>query len=138
MCPAWLLAVLVVVGGVTGAVSQCWDHPSCRDLDLDLNLEDCLQLCRSDLSAETPVIPGPAHLQAPPPPLSDPALSLEDSAPQTKRSYSMEHFRWGKPVDANADPSKSTQTAWWRKTHQKFFPAKCDAPWPISSRRRRG
>ncbi|XP_072305512.1 pro-opiomelanocortin-like [Eucyclogobius newberryi] len=107
MCPAWLLvAVVVVVGGVTGAVSQCWDHPSCQDLNLDSNLEECIQVCRSDLSAETPVIPGPAHLQAPPPPLSDPALLYDDSTPQAKRSYSMEHFRWGKPVGRKRRPVK--------------------------------
>ncbi|XP_055019842.1 proopiomelanocortin a [Boleophthalmus pectinirostris] len=110
MCPAWLL-VAVVVGGISGAVSQCWDHPSCRDLDT--NLQECIQVCRSDLSAEMPVIPGPSHLQAPPPPLSDSALSpddsalsVDDSAPQTKRSYSMEHFRWGKPVGRKRRPVK--------------------------------
>uniref|UniRef100_A0A3B4AT06 Uncharacterized protein n=1 Tax=Periophthalmus magnuspinnatus TaxID=409849 RepID=A0A3B4AT06_9GOBI len=102
MCPAWLL-VAVVVGGFSGAVSQCWDHPSCQDLDSNL---ECVQVCRSDLSAEAPVIPGPAHLQAPPPPLSDASLLLDDSTPQAKRSYSMEHFRWGKPVGRKRRPVK--------------------------------
>ncbi|CAL9698437.1 unnamed protein product [Knipowitschia caucasica] len=112
MSPSWLL-VAMVVGGATGAVSQCWDHPSCRDLELDSDLEECLQLCRSDLSAETPVIPGPAHLQTqsislsdPAPLLDDSALFLDDSASQAKRSYSMEHFRWGKPVGRKRRPVK--------------------------------
>ncbi|XP_034722053.1 pro-opiomelanocortin-like, partial [Etheostoma cragini] len=59
---------------------------------------DCIQLCRSDLTAETPVVPGNAHAHAHPPPPSDPSSS--------KRSYSMEHFRWGKPAGRKRRPVK--------------------------------
>lgn len=65
-------------------------------------LQECIQLCRSDLTAETPVIPGSAHLQLPPP--SDPSSS--STSPLAKRSYSMEHFRWGKPVGRKRRPVK--------------------------------
>lgn len=33
MCPAWLLVAVVVVGVARGAVSQCWEQPSCQELD---------------------------------------------------------------------------------------------------------
>ncbi|XP_034400816.1 pro-opiomelanocortin-like [Cyclopterus lumpus] len=80
---------------------------------------ECIRLCRSDLTAEMPVIPGAAHLQPPPPP-SDPESLLPlslllssssttssfPSSPQAKRSYSMEHFRWGKPVGRKRRPVK--------------------------------
>uniref|UniRef100_A0A0F8BXH8 Pro-opiomelanocortin n=1 Tax=Larimichthys crocea TaxID=215358 RepID=A0A0F8BXH8_LARCR len=73
--------------------------------------QECIQLCRSDLNAEMPAIPGDAHLQPVPPPEPDylPPLSLlssSSSSPQAKRSYSMEHFRWGKPVGRKRRPVK--------------------------------
>ncbi|KAF7651545.1 hypothetical protein LDENG_00109240 [Lucifuga dentata] len=85
---------------------------------VEFHQQDCLQLCRSDLTAETPVFPGEAHLQPPlpsdldsPPPLSlSPSSSSSSlsssSSPQTKRSYSMQHFRWGKPVGRKRRPVK--------------------------------
>ncbi|XP_033970189.1 pro-opiomelanocortin-like, partial [Trematomus bernacchii] len=94
-----LLAV-ALVGVARGAVSQCWEHPSCQEVNSESSIMECIQLCRSDLSAEVPV----DSLLHPPPPPSDPvslaSLSLLSStsfpsSPQAKRSYSMEHFRWG-------------------------------------------
>ncbi|XP_076579491.1 pro-opiomelanocortin-like [Chaetodon auriga] len=105
MCPAWLLMAVVVVGGAGGAVSQCWEHPSCQELNSESSMMECIQLCHSDLTAETPAIPGNSHLQPPPP--SDPSSSSSSSSsPQAKRSYSMEHFRWGKPVGRKRRPIK--------------------------------
>ncbi|XP_026157791.1 pro-opiomelanocortin [Mastacembelus armatus] len=108
MCPVWLLVAAVVVGVSRGAVGQCWEHPSCQELNSESSMMECLQLCRSDLTAETPIFPGNAHLQPPPP--SDPSFfilpSSSSSSPQAKRSYSMEHFRWGKPVGRKRRPVK--------------------------------
>ncbi|KAM9339900.1 proopiomelanocortin a [Symphorus nematophorus] len=111
MRPVWLLVAVAVVGVATGAVSQCWEHPSCQEVDSESSILECIQLCRSDLTAETPAIPGDAHLQPLPPsdPESLPPLSLlssSSSSPQAKRSYSMEHFRWGKPVGRKRRPVK--------------------------------
>uniref|UniRef100_A0A3B3CD68 Proopiomelanocortin n=1 Tax=Oryzias melastigma TaxID=30732 RepID=A0A3B3CD68_ORYME len=92
MCPVWLLVAVVIVGGAEGAVGQCWKHPSCQELDSESSMTECLQLCRSDLTAETPLIPDP--------------FSFISPSPQTKRSYSMEHFRWGKPVGRKRRPVK--------------------------------
>uniref|UniRef100_A0A8C7DRK7 Proopiomelanocortin a n=1 Tax=Oncorhynchus kisutch TaxID=8019 RepID=A0A8C7DRK7_ONCKI len=118
LCPAWLLAV-AVVGVVSGVKGQCWENPRCQDLNSENSILECIQLCRSDLTAESPIFPGEVHLQPnspsdfPPPtlPLSPPSpLSpLEQQnivSPQAKRSYSMEHFRWGKPVGKKRRPVK--------------------------------
>nr|BDQ68765.1 proopiomelanocortin [Epinephelus malabaricus] len=78
MCPAWLLVAVAVVGVVRGAVSQCWEHPSCQDVKSEGSMMECIQLCRSDLTAETPVIPGDIH-------------EKKDGG------YKMKHFRWGGP-----------------------------------------
>ncbi|XP_031148078.1 pro-opiomelanocortin-like [Sander lucioperca] len=108
MCPAWLLVAVLVVGVARGAVGQCWEHLSCREPNSESSMKECIQLCRSDLTDETPVVPGNAHLQPPPPsdPSSSSILPSSSSSPQAKRSYSMEHFRWGKPVGRKRRPVK--------------------------------
>ncbi|XP_029375744.1 pro-opiomelanocortin-like [Echeneis naucrates] len=101
MCPAWLLVSVLVVDVTRGVISQCWEQPSCRDVSSESSMMECIQLCRADLTAETPLFPGSAHLRVSP--LPDPSSS---PSPQTKRSYSMEHFRWGKPVGRKRRPVK--------------------------------
>ncbi|NP_001118190.1 pro-opiomelanocortin A precursor [Oncorhynchus mykiss] len=123
LCPAWLLAV-AVVGVVRGVKGQCWENPRCHDLSSENNLLECIQLCRSDLTTKSPIFPVKVHLQPPSPSDSDsPPLYLPLSllspssplypteqqnsvSPQAKRSYSMEHFRWGKPVGRKRRPVK--------------------------------
>ncbi|XP_026219042.1 pro-opiomelanocortin-like [Anabas testudineus] len=116
MCPVWLLVAVVVVSGTRGAVSQCWEHPSCQELNSESNMMECIQLCRSDLTAETPVIPGNAHLQPPPP--ADPS----STSPLAKRSYSMEHFRWGKPVGRKRRPVKVYTSNGLEEESAEVFP----------------
>ncbi|KAM9700152.1 LOW QUALITY PROTEIN: pro-opiomelanocortin-like [Menidia menidia] len=106
MSPVWLLvAVVVVVGGAKGAAGQCWEQPGCQELNSESSMMECIQLCRSDLTDEVAMAPGTAHLESPPPPPSAPP-SAPPTGPQTKRSYSMEHFRWGKPVGRKRRPVK--------------------------------
>lgn len=38
MSPAWLLVVVVVVGGAREAVGQCWEHPSCQDVNTESSM----------------------------------------------------------------------------------------------------
>ncbi|KAG7453864.1 pro-opiomelanocortin-like [Solea senegalensis] len=108
MCPVWLLVAATVLGVARGSVTnQCWEHPSCQEVNDERSMMECVRLCRSDLSAEEPLVPGDGHLQ--PPPLSSLALSSSSSSsssssPQAKRAYSMEHFRWGKPVGKKRRP----------------------------------
>ncbi|XP_034016454.1 pro-opiomelanocortin-like [Thalassophryne amazonica] len=120
MCPVWLLVSVAVVGVAKGGVSQCWEHASCQELNSESRMMECIELCHSDINAETPVFPGNAHLQPVPPSdsHSPPPFSVStsssfrhpfsssNSSPQTKRSYSMEHFRWGKPVGRKRRPVK--------------------------------
>nr|XP_020512488.1 pro-opiomelanocortin-like [Labrus bergylta]XP_020512489.1 pro-opiomelanocortin-like [Labrus bergylta] len=122
MCPVWLLVAVVVVGGARGAVSQCWEHPSCQDLNSESSMMDCIQLCRSDLTAETPVIPGDAHLQPPPEDSASSTVPSSSSSPQTKRSYSMEHFRWGKPVGRKRRPVKVYTSNGVEEESDEVFP----------------
>uniref|UniRef100_A0A3P9ABJ9 Uncharacterized protein n=1 Tax=Esox lucius TaxID=8010 RepID=A0A3P9ABJ9_ESOLU len=119
LCPLWLLAV-AVVGVFEGVKGQCWEKPHCQDLTSESNILECIELCRSDLTAEYPVFPGEMHLQpvsdfnSPPPssplsalsPSSVASTSEQQSDVQSKRSYSMEHFRWGKPVGRKRRPVK--------------------------------
>ncbi|CAL8288273.1 unnamed protein product [Lota lota] len=119
MCPVWLL-VVAVVGVARGAVSQCWEHPSCKELSSESNML-CIQLCRSDLTAEMPFYTratptsSPSSCQTPtltppfslsstyaslpsPPPCSSPGEVCDPPSAPTPGST----FRWGKPVGAQA------------------------------------
>ncbi|XP_067311410.1 proopiomelanocortin a [Pseudorasbora parva] len=121
LCPAWLLVLAVLCAGGSEVRAQCWENTRCRDLTTEESILDCIQLCRSDLTDESPVYPGESHLQPPSEPeqnevlapLSPVALATAvqmdpDSSTQHehKRSYSMEHFRWGKPVGRKRRPIK--------------------------------
>ncbi|XP_029299723.1 proopiomelanocortin a [Cottoperca gobio] len=123
MCPMWLLVAMV--GVAKGAVSQCWEHPSCQEVNSESSIMECIQLCRSDLTAEMPVIPGDPHLQ--PDTASDPELLLplsllSSSSPQAKRSYAMEHFRWGKPVGRKRRPVKVYTSNGVEEESAELFP----------------
>ncbi|XP_056098215.1 proopiomelanocortin a [Rhinichthys klamathensis goyatoka] len=119
LCPAWLLALAVLCAGGCEVRAQCWENTRCRDLNTEESILKCIQLCKSDLTDETPVYPGESHLQPPEleqnevlAALSPVALAPEQMDPESsprhehKRSYSMEHFRWGKPVGRKRRPIK--------------------------------
>ncbi|KAK2506401.1 hypothetical protein MC885_015291 [Smutsia gigantea] len=109
----------------------CLESSQCQDLTTESNLLACLRVCKPDLSAETPVLPG----NGPEQPLTESPRKYvmshfrwdrfgrrngsggagpkrEEEAPagpgprEDKRSYSMEHFRWGKPVGKKRRPVK--------------------------------
>ncbi|XP_072545988.1 proopiomelanocortin a [Salminus brasiliensis] len=122
VCPAWLLTLAMLCANNRDVKAQCWDNTPCRDLSSEENILDCIKLCKSDLKEESPLFPGESHLQ---PfldsmtneiPVAQPPVSLStgvvEEAPEPgtlhedKRSYSMEHFRWGKPVGRKRRPIK--------------------------------
>ncbi|XP_061753323.1 pro-opiomelanocortin-like [Nerophis ophidion] len=101
MCPAWpLVAAALLVGVAKGSDSPCWELPACQEVLSESDIMECIRLCCADVSDEKPQVPGDAHLQPFPPP--EPPLPL----PPSKRSYAMEHFRWGKPVGLKRRPIK--------------------------------
>ncbi|KAI7804229.1 proopiomelanocortin a [Triplophysa rosa] len=122
LCPPWLLVLAVLCAGGSDVRAQCWESTHCRDLSTEESILECIQLCRSDLTDESPIYPGESHLQPPSEseqneilvPLSPLTFTptLEQRAPESsprhehKRSYSMEHFRWGKPVGRKRRPIK--------------------------------
>ncbi|KAL2098706.1 hypothetical protein ACEWY4_005186 [Coilia grayii] len=125
LCPVWMLAMAALCVLAVEVSSQCWESPRCRYLNSEENRLECIRMCRSDLTAETPVFPGEGHLQPPEPETSEesnslpalplsPALAPQDTSElkqpsprqEEKRTYAMEHFRWGKPVGRKRRPIK--------------------------------
>uniref|UniRef100_A0A8B9RG29 Proopiomelanocortin a n=2 Tax=Astyanax mexicanus TaxID=7994 RepID=A0A8B9RG29_ASTMX len=113
-CPAWLLALAILCAIGSEVNAQCWENGPCRDLSSEEQILDCMKSCKSNLKMESPLFPGEGHLQ----PLlesltgENPAALPDEDAPEPatlredKRSYSMEHFRWGKPVGRKRRPIK--------------------------------
>ncbi|RXM36942.1 Pro-opiomelanocortin [Acipenser ruthenus] len=157
--PVW--GCVVVVLGVlwfysSGVQSQCSEHSQCRDLSSEENILECIQACKVNLSAKSPILPGNEHLQPTSEDIqnymirhfrwntfgqrmngtpggskgesastilnvllaalsqptdevereSEEAEGLQKHGRDDKRSYSMEHFRWGKPVGRKRRPVK--------------------------------
>ncbi|KAM3595773.1 uncharacterized protein V6R79_002611 [Siganus canaliculatus] len=132
MRSVWLLVAVAVVGGASRAVSQCLEHPSCQEPDSESSILECIQLCGSDGPADSSSLPGAALL--PPLPPADPrsllplslfssSSSSSSSSPQAKRSYSMEHFRWGKPVGRKRRPIKVYTSNGAEEESAEVFPA---------------
>ncbi|KAG9347236.1 hypothetical protein JZ751_004803 [Albula glossodonta] len=120
-CPAWMTVTLAVLCACCPEASgQCWDHSHCRDLSSVESMLECIQLCQSELTAERHTS-GVMEMAGKDTALSFllPALSAmgeesegvgvgqgQESQQEDKRSYSMEHFRWGKPVGRKRRPIK--------------------------------
>ncbi|XP_023815525.1 pro-opiomelanocortin-like [Oryzias latipes] len=101
------LVLLLVAGAAVGVVKgerrQCWEHLSCQELNTESSVKDGVQICESTLN-RMPLLPGAPHHQ--PSPSSEPLSLFSIPSPQTRRSYSMEHFRWGKPIGRKRRPVK--------------------------------
>uniref|UniRef100_W5NJ03 Proopiomelanocortin a n=1 Tax=Lepisosteus oculatus TaxID=7918 RepID=W5NJ03_LEPOC len=150
----WVYSLALLYFYSSQVESQCWEHSQCRDLSSEENILECIQACKSDLTAESPIFPGNGHLQPPSeadrnyakshfrstalgrrtngsvgsskqagenaalsilfaalaPPQAEEEMEESESSQQQrredKRSYSMEHFRWGKPVGRKRRPVK--------------------------------
>ncbi|XP_010177596.1 PREDICTED: pro-opiomelanocortin [Mesitornis unicolor] len=88
-----------------GASGPCWDSGKCQDLASEAGVSACAAACRAELSAEAPVYPGNGCPVAPPPRRQEEEGAGAERE-EGKRSYSMEHFRWGKPVGRKRRPIK--------------------------------
>ncbi|KAI3363744.1 hypothetical protein L3Q82_001357 [Scortum barcoo] len=115
VCLCWLLVAVMAYVCVPGFGSACLDSSICKDLS---NL-DCIQLCMSVIQTEYP------ELRAASPKVNDDddlllsillsnlvsgdemsEMSDLKAHSDQRRSYSMEHFRWGKPSGRKRRPVK--------------------------------
>ncbi|XP_037607248.1 pro-opiomelanocortin-like isoform X1 [Sebastes umbrosus] len=118
VCLSCLLVVVMTYVCLPGFGSVCWDNAICNDLSNQVKIRDCIRLCMSVIQTEFPQ-------------LSALALNVNDdnelllsillatlvsenkiseselrAHSDERRSYSMEHFRWGKPSGRKRRPVK--------------------------------
>ncbi|KAG7282044.1 hypothetical protein CRUP_023560 [Coryphaenoides rupestris] len=123
MRASWLVAVLAVLAVCClSARASCWESSVCSDLRSNRRLLDCISVCVSRIQTELP-----RHRPAsadededtvlldlllsslgagPPDPRQPPGGSGAQGRSEDRRSYAMEHFRWGKPAGRKRRPVK--------------------------------
>ncbi|XP_054474800.1 pro-opiomelanocortin-like [Anoplopoma fimbria] len=116
---SWLLVVVMAYVCVPGFGSVCWDKSHCNDLSSKGRLQDCIRLCVSTIQSDFPQL-GALALKVNhnddnlllsiilASMVSDNKISETDLKAHSdeRRSYSMEHFRWGKPSGRKRRPVK--------------------------------
>ncbi|XP_070705035.1 pro-opiomelanocortin-like [Pempheris klunzingeri] len=109
----WLLVVVMANVCVPGFGSVCWDNSICNDLNNKESILDCIHLCMSVMQTKFPEVSALAlRLNNDEDPFN--LATLEDKMSESdvkthsdqRRSYSMEHFRWGKPSGRKRRPVK--------------------------------
>ncbi|XP_068580646.1 pro-opiomelanocortin-like [Cebidichthys violaceus] len=120
VCLSWLLVVVMAYACVPGFGSVCWDRSQCNDLSNKGRILDCIRLCMSAIQSEFPQLSALA-LKVNNNDDDDLLLSIilatvvsENKISESdlkahsdeRRSYSMEHFRWGKPSGRKRRPVK--------------------------------
>ncbi|XP_069552709.1 pro-opiomelanocortin-like [Brachyistius frenatus] len=109
VCLRWLLVAVMAYMCVPGFGSACWDSSICNNLSNKKRILDCVHFCMSVIETELPELGSLA------PEVKDDddlllsiiltTLASKDKILESdlkahgalRRSYSMEHFRWGKP-----------------------------------------
>lgn len=118
VCVCWFFVLLMACMCVPGFGSLCLDGSICNNLSNKGSLMDCIHLCLSVVQTEFPELDSSGMKGTD---NEDLLLSiilskmlsgdkLSDSELQAhgdqRRSYSMEHFRWGKPTGRKRRPVK--------------------------------
>ncbi|XP_029352656.1 pro-opiomelanocortin-like [Echeneis naucrates] len=116
VCRCWFLALVMAYVCVSGSESSCWKSSICSDMNHQGTIMDCIQLCLSLIPTEMPEVStlglkmsdgnvddyDDEHLLS----IILGTLASSDSKiaesdlqahRDQRRSYLMEHFRWGKP-----------------------------------------
>uniref|UniRef100_A0A8D3AQ49 Pro-opiomelanocortin/corticotropin ACTH central region domain-containing protein n=2 Tax=Scophthalmus maximus TaxID=52904 RepID=A0A8D3AQ49_SCOMX len=116
-CLRWLLMAAVACVCVPGLESVCWNSSTCNNLSNEQRIRDCIRLCIPKIQEELRQLSALAQKVDD----SDLVLSIllailsssedrmSESGPShsdERRSYSMEHFRWGKPPGRKRRPVK--------------------------------
>ncbi|XP_073349256.1 pro-opiomelanocortin-like [Pagrus major] len=118
VCLRWLLLMVMAYVCVPGFGSECKDSSICNNLSNKGRILDCIALCMSGIQPELPNLSALAQkansdddlllsiLQT----TLDPENKISESDLKAqndrRRSYSMEHFRWGKPPGRKRRPVK--------------------------------
>ncbi|XP_034554978.1 pro-opiomelanocortin-like [Notolabrus celidotus] len=118
VCVCWFFLVLMACVCVPGFGSLCLDSSICNNLSNKGNIMDCIHLCMSVIQTEFPELDASGLKSNDD---EDLLLSIvlskmvsEDKISESelkahrdqRRSYSMEHFRWGKPTGRKRRPVK--------------------------------
>uniref|UniRef100_A0A672I072 Proopiomelanocortin b n=1 Tax=Salarias fasciatus TaxID=181472 RepID=A0A672I072_SALFA len=120
VCQCWLLVVVMAYLCVPGLGSGCLESSICNNLSNKGRILDCVYLCMSVIQTEEPELRTVDSSVVDDDADSDLLLSIilanvapEDTldlrargADNERRSYSMEHFRWGKPPGRKRRPVK--------------------------------
>ncbi|XP_034435721.1 pro-opiomelanocortin-like [Hippoglossus hippoglossus] len=117
LCLRWLSVAMMAYACVPGFGSVCLNSSICKNLSTERRIQNCIRLCIQKIQAELPQL---NELALKMDDEKDLLLSIilailassEDKVPGVKphsnerRSYSMEHFRWGKPTGRKRRPIK--------------------------------
>ncbi|CAJ1078023.1 pro-opiomelanocortin-like [Xyrichtys novacula] len=118
VCVCWLFLVLMACVCVPGFGSLCLDGSVCNNLSNKRDIMDCIHLCLSVIKTEFPELDTSDLKNNDDENLlmsiilskmvSENEISESESEPNKdqRRSYSMEHFRWGKPTGRKRRPVK--------------------------------
>lgn len=104
--PSWLLVALIAHMCHSSRGSRCWDSPLCANLSNKQRILECIRMCMSAVPNESPQIPDVNEAEDPLGLVQNGLTSEDRSRSDERRSYSMEHFRWGKPSGRKRRPVK--------------------------------
>ncbi|XP_012722728.2 pro-opiomelanocortin [Fundulus heteroclitus] len=129
VCRCWLFMALMGFMCSSGSGSTCLESSACSDMRDEDKLQDCLHLCTSPVQPEIEPLSGADQQEYDG--FDDPdgddddngdlllsiilaTLASEGKIPEEdlnahddrRRSYAMEHFRWGKPFGRKRKPVK--------------------------------
>ncbi|KAK7907816.1 hypothetical protein WMY93_016428 [Mugilogobius chulae] len=113
---SWFFMAVIAHVCHSSSGSECWDSPICANLSNKQRILECIQMCMTEAQNETPQTPDVDDADLPPGHVQN-DLTSEDQTMKSvrlrpnshsyeRRSYSMEHFRWGKPSGRKRRPVK--------------------------------
>nr|XP_019953386.1 PREDICTED: pro-opiomelanocortin-like [Paralichthys olivaceus] len=119
VCQQWLFVAVMAYVCIPGFGSVCLNSSLCNNLSNERRIQNCVRLCIQKIQAEMPQL---NKLALKIDDENDILLSIilailasaKDKVPESglkphgneRRSYSMEHFRWGKPTGRKRRPIK--------------------------------
>lgn len=115
LSPSWLLVAVMAHMCLPLWGSECWDSSVCANLSNKQRILECIQICMSVIQSEGLPLSSDLNVNDAELPVDilqnsltseDRLLEAQQSHSTERRSYSMEHFRWGKPSGRKRRPVK--------------------------------